>query len=540
MDLNAMQQKVVSSTDGPLLVLAGAGSGKTAVLVERTKAIMSQGIKEENICIITFTNKAAYEISERIKKATHHTHKILVGTFHSIALSLIREEINFSRYMSGFEILSEYDMGKIIGSCIKRLGFDLNLNDCIRQISRYKYSGISPDQVNNEDERIVKIYHEYQRLLQQYNRIDFDEIILESIRILKEPEVYGRWSNKIRYLMVDEFQDTNIAQYKFLKALFKESNSNLCVVGDDYQSIYGFRGADINIILNFQKDYKAKVIKLEENYRSTKNIVQASKAIITNNTKQAKKDVFTSKDKGSLVFINKFETSEEEAEFIVNTIIKKTECEKARYKDFAILFRANKFLDGIKLALENAGIPYKTLEKWEKPLSVESISIDITELQEQEENTDSVTLLTVHSSKGLEFTNVFLIAVEQGSFPSRYMTKGDLLEEERRVMYVAMTRAKETLYISYTNTRTVQDKQINNKASQFITEIPKCYVQYNTLAELDFRDVIEKVKILSKHSIEHPQLGQGRVIQLITLDDKMKSKIEVDFGHCTKILEVQF
>jgi superfamily I DNA/RNA helicase len=539
MKLNKKQQEVIEATEGPVLVSAGAGSGKTAVLIKRILRLMSLGVNESNICIVTFTNKAAYELEERLEKATHHKPEVMIGTFHSIALSLVREEIQKSKYTSGFEILSDVDAENLLEKAINKLDLDLKINDCARQISKFKYIGVGAERARHKNENMVNIYKEYQDLIQKYNRIDFDEIILEAIRILKcNPIIREKWSKRLEYIMIDEFQDTNTAQYIFLKTLFPNKNSNICCVGDDRQGIYSFRGANINIILNFEKDYDAKVILLEENYRSTKVIVNASNKVIEHNKSQTNKNTYTNNDSGSPISINKYETAKEEAAFIASSI-KKNILKGNNYKDFAILVRANKLMNVIKATLTSEGIPYKLLEKDEKPFSVESVMSHDADLDSKQE--EAVTLITVHSSKGLEYKCVFLIGLEQGCFPSRYMMKGPLLEEERRLLYVAMTRAKEKLVITYTASRENGNRTSNNKPSEFLIEIPKEFVVYNELAQKDFIGTVRKVIVLSKDKIEHPEFGKGRVLKVLELNESMQGTIQAIFGNnIEKVLDVQF
>ena len=531
MYLNEKQQKVVESTEGPVLVLAGAGSGKTAVLIERTKRLISLGVSESSICIITFTNKAATEVSQRLSKRMGYDTQVDIGTFHSIALSLLKEEIAYSNYRLGFNILSDSEVGKVIYKAIRNCDVPLKVDYCLKEISKFKYQAIGADLATHKDTDIVKVYKEYQSLLRKSNSMDFDEILMESIECLKNKEVREKWMSRIKYIMVDEYQDTNPAQYLFLKSIFAKKNSNMCCVGDDKQGIYSFRGADINIIMNFENDYDANVIKLEQNYRSSGNIVNASNSVISNNTKQRDMTCFTANDIGSPLYLNKFNDEKEEADFIAEKIYEKVK-HGDKYSSFCILFRANKLLSDVQEALCRVGIPYKLLGDQDKPFNVEGIN----QTCNIEEVVDAVSLITVHSSKGLEFEHVFIVGLEKGCFPSRYMSKGPLLEEERRLMYVAMTRAKATLYISYVSDR----KGISCKGSEFLIELPKEMLIYNSLAQMDFKENTCTVSVVGKDRIKHPSLGLGMVKEVLDIDHSMKATIKVLFGQIEKTIEVQF
>ncbi|NLP13385.1 MAG: DNA helicase PcrA [Clostridium sp.] len=634
--LNKEQREAVLHGDGPLLILAGAGSGKTRVLTHRIAYLIKEkNVHPASILAITFTNKAAKEMRERIDKLVeNNSDYIWVSTFHSMCVRMLRRDIDKIDYDKNFVIFDYADQQTVIKDCLK----ELNLNDknyppksMLEMIGRAKDELITPDiysKMYAQDFRmskIAEIYELYQKKFKQNNALDFDDIIMLTIKLLLEnPQVAEYYQRKFRYILVDEYQDTNTAQYSLISILAQEYK-NLCVVGDDDQSIYGWRGANIRNILDFEKEFKdAKVIKLEQNYRSTQTILDAANYVIKNNLGRKNKSLWTDKKGGDKIKYLECSNEHEEA-FLVANEIKRLNSEKNRpYKDFAILYRVNAMSRVIEEMFIREGISYKifgglkfydrkeikdvlaylrviqnpgdnislkriinepkrgignvTVDTAEQLANKRGVSIftiissaqDIPELSrawtkldkfvslinsfrvqsqimtasemigeviertgilsgyEQEntveaqtrienikelisvamefeneneekslmdflahvslvsdvdtmdEDSDYVTLMTLHSAKGLEFSIVFMVGMEEGIFPGyRSMTSETELEEERRLCYVGITRAMESLYMTSTFTRTLFGNTTFNRASRFVNEIPEEYFEGN-------------------------------------------------------------
>lgn len=368
--LNAPQKDAVLHDQGPLLILAGAGSGKTRVLTHRiAHLIKEKGVSPFSILAITFTNKAAREMKERIDKLVGEgAEKIWVSTFHSTCVRILRRDIDKIGYDRSFVIFDTSDQQTVIKDCLK----ELNLNDknfppksVLHMIGSAKDELIEPQAYTKmyasdfKMSKIAKIYELYQKKLMQNNALDFDDIIMLTIKLfLENPDVLGYYQRKFRYIMVDEYQDTNTAQYSLISLLAQE-HKNLCVVGDDDQSIYSFRGANIRNILDFEKEFKScKVIKLEQNYRSTQKILDAANRVIRNNIGRKDKQLWTENGEGCNIQLFKGNNEHDEALFITNEI-KKLCSEGKGYKDFAILYRINAQSRVIEDMLMKEGIPYK-------------------------------------------------------------------------------------------------------------------------------------------------------------------------------------
>ncbi len=599
--------------DGPCLVVAGAGSGKTRVLTERIVSLIDSGVSPYNILAITFTNKAANEMRERVRiRLENVSDKIFIGTFHSLGLKIIRENYEVIGYSSNITILDREDMSSIIKKLIKDLGLEYQGYDyryVIDRISGAKNEEITPEEfskiyTSDYDYGIDKIYKKYELLLKANNSVDFDDLLILPLQIFrKNKEVLYKYQEHFKYILVDEYQDTNKVQYylcKMLSAKYK----NIFVVGDMDQSIFSWRKANYENILLFEKDYKdTKVIFLEENYRSTNNILKVANSIIKNNTMRKEKNLWSSLGDGDKVSYIRCADEKEEAEFIIDKI-KELLTSGYDYSDFAILYRTNaqsrtledEMLKGnmpykvfgsyyfygrkeIKdlisylhliynphdlISLERIinvpkrGIGLKTIEKLREIASEKNKSVfDVIEggkelefkniilkLREDAKNmslTDlienvlvktkmreslkdtgrledqirienleefksitasaeesgiynleeflenialvsdigqynsidnAVTLMTLHSSKGLEFRVVFLIGMEEGIFP-HFRSFGTIkdLEEERRLCYVGITRAEESLYLLNAKKRMLYGKTTENIPSRFIGEI---------------------------------------------------------------------
>ncbi|MBI5324920.1 MAG: UvrD-helicase domain-containing protein [Ignavibacteriae bacterium] len=367
--LNEAQQEGVKTIDGPLLIIAGAGSGKTRVLTHRIAYLIEQGINPYNILALTFTNKAAKEMLERISRIVppESANKVWAGTFHSIFARLLRYEANSIGFTSSFSIYDTEDSLSAVKGIMNNLGVNqqkFSPQSMIGRISWAKNQMIDIEAYSNSAESELEkqtsvIYNEYQKALQSNNAMDFDDLLINMIEVLKHSDdILDKYQNKFRYILVDEYQDTNRAQYIVINMLAKK-HKNICVVGDDAQSIYRWRGADIRNILDFQKDYiEAKVVRLEQNYRSTKTILGAADSVIKYNRKQLSKTLWTDNIDGEPVKIIESSDDKEEAERVVSIVSENSKSGNFSHKDFAILYRTN----AQSLALENAfkkvQIPY--------------------------------------------------------------------------------------------------------------------------------------------------------------------------------------
>ena len=628
-ELNDKQYEAVVNTKGPCLVIAGAGSGKTKVLTHKIAYIMQEeNAKPWDILAITFTNKAANEMKERIANLVGDNVKDMwVGTFHSICVRILRRFIDRIGFDTSFIIFDTSDQKTLIKNCLKDLAIDdklFNERSVQSEISNAKNDMLEPFQYTAKamgdyrKEKIATVYELYQKRLRENNAIDFDDIINYTIKILMEnPDVLEYYSNKFKYVLVDEYQDTNKAQFTLI-TLLASKNGNITVVGDNDQGIYSFRGADISNILNFEKDFPGtKIIKLEQNYRCTGNILKAANAVIKNNEVKYAKKLWTENEIGKLPKVYLADNEYDEGSYIVEQIEHLKREKYYKYSDFAILYRMNtqsraiedifrrenipykiigglKFyerkeikdiiaylrliqntsdnlslkriinepkrgigktsLDSIEELANNEGISmYKIIKdaqqyglnriylksrdfinvieelrqkqkdltiselikltlkktgymqalKDEKTIEAENrienldefltVAIEFEEqfaentlaeflegitlssdLDNMEETEDSVTLMTLHSAKGLEFPVVFLVGMEEGIFPG-YKSIGEPkeLEEERRLCYVGITRAKENLFLTCSKKRTIFGSTSCNAVSRFLKEIPK-------------------------------------------------------------------
>jgi len=630
--LNEMQREAVMATEGPVLILAGAGSGKTTVLVNRIAYMLEKNPSlAHKILAITFTNKAANEMKTRIENAIGPSSRNLwVSTFHSACVRILRSCIDRMGFESNFVIYDSDDSKTLIKECLKELNYDEKIftpRAVASLISKAKDELISYSDyqiANMKDYRLSKIgeiYELYQSKLKKNNALDFDDIIYFTVKIFQEnPDVLMNYQERFRYIMVDEYQDTSTAQYMLI-SLLASKYKNICVVGDDDQSIYKFRGANIRNILDFEKEFKnAKVIKLEQNYRSTKSILSAANSVIKNNSQRKDKALWTDNSEGEQIKIFTAFNEHDEGRFVAEQIDEAVQ-NGASYSDFAILYRANAQSRVLEEAFIKNVVPYRILsglrfydrkeikdiiaylrvllnpaddisllriinepkrgigkttmdkaaflanyhnksifeiisesDKYPEIIRSSAKLLDFTQMindlrkikdsvsvvklidrvlldsgyitalelektvesqtrlenikefislaadfEKNEEDTsfeafienitlvsnidfydeadDFVVMMTVHSSKGLEFKNVFLVGMEDGIFPSsNCMASSDELEEleeERRLCYVAITRAKEKLYISNATQRTLYGKTTYQVPSRFISEINK-------------------------------------------------------------------
>ncbi len=626
--LNDRQKEAVEYLDGPLLILAGAGSGKTRVLTYKIAYLLEKKIvKPWEILAITFTNKAAKEMKERVEGLVGaEAQDMWLGTFHSVCVRILKREIELLGYSRDFNIFDEIDKDKVIKEVMKKL----NIDDKIYPTGLIKAEISKAKEVMKDDkqyakdamgdfrkEEIAKVYTMYQQTLRTNNSIDFDDIIMLTVQLfLEHPDRLAYYQEKYKYVLVDEYQDTNKTQF-LLISLLTAGTGNICVVGDESQSIYGFRGADITNILNFEKEFpSAKIIKLEENYRSTKNILNAANEVIKNNTSKIHKVLWTQNKEGEKINYKTLNNEYEEVEYVVETIDDLCRKENKKYSDFAVLFRTNAQARVLEEVFMRTGTPYKlvggikfyarkeikdiisylklinnkndnialkriinepkrgigdtALDKLdnmaqEKGMSIfeliqdnmnlaglrsagniilfrdmmndlmsnketfkvsdlikrvlkvsgyedmlntegtketeirfenlmefigvaiefenenaentledflDSIAL-VSDVDNLDESTEAVTLMTMHSAKGLEFDDVFLVGMEEGLFPSKRSIEEDAsTEEERRLCYVAITRAKDQLFLTNTKKRTLYGSTSFSLPSRFIDEIP--------------------------------------------------------------------
>lgn len=372
MPLNEMQQLAVNTTEGPLLILAGAGSGKTTVLVNRVQHIIESGLAQPwQVLAITFTNKAAGELKDRLVKAVgEDAESIWAYTFHSCCARILRRFGEYIGYTSHFTIYDTDDSRRVMKQCQKHLGIEdkfLNHKSILNEISRAKDSLVNPDEyaagVSNDfrKSKIAQCYALYQQELKKSDAMDFDDIIFNTVKLLQEnEEVRQLYQTQFKYVMVDEYQDTNHAQY-VLTSLFADQYKNICVVGDDDQSIYRFRGATIENILSFEQHYKgAQVIRLEENYRSTQNILDGANAVIANNKNRKGKTLFTRLGRGEKIILNTAMNESDESAFIVDEILKNVKNGR-KFSDHAILYRMNAQSRNLEIMLTKSGISHRII-----------------------------------------------------------------------------------------------------------------------------------------------------------------------------------
>ena len=715
-DLNEIQGQAATSIDGASLIIAGAGSGKTRTLTYRIAYMISQGIAPQNILSLTFTNKAASEMRERIKSVVgwRNASSLWMGTFHSIFSRILRNEPQATGFPTSFTIYDSADSKSLIKSIVKELGYDdtkYKPNEVLSKISKAKNALITPNAYAanpklTEEDRIQRkpfisnIYTAYVQKCRLANAMDFDDLLLNTNILFRDhPEVLEKYQNQFKYLLIDEYQDTNYSQYLIIKKL-AEKHGNVCVVGDDAQSIYAFRGARIENILNFRKDYpNYKQFKLEQNYRSTQTIVNAANSVIKNNSNQLKKECFSKSDIGEKIGVIKAYTDQEEGFLVANSISDLTYSKQIQYNDFAILYRTNAQSRIFEDALRRKSIPYKiygglsfyqraeikdflayirlcvnnndneafkrvinypargignttmerlqefanteqkslfqavkseniakseiknaTLQKLQNFIAfienlttkaftydafdfaqelaatsgiiadlkqdnsvegtsryenIESLISGIQEFcdneksnndnhdlvitineyldnvalitdadNEKEEDRNKVSLMTAHQAKGLEYTYVYVVGMEENLFPSR-MSDFSLneLEEERRLFYVALTRAKVRANISFASSRYRWGKVESNGISRFVREIDSDFLETqlddneskNTFDNDDFGNDFEN-KISRRAStvttfIKRPVLNQHQTSENFTPSDYNDIRIGMRIEH---------
>lgn len=673
--LNEMQRKAVKTTEGPLLILAGAGSGKTKVLTTRIAYLIQElKVAPSNILAITFTNKAAKEMKERVVGMLGKTgYKVQMSTFHSFGLSILRDNYDKLGFKENFTILDSDDTLTVIKKIMKEN--ELDIKEYNPKMIRSQISGAKNELVdsseydriaaNDFEQTIANIYRKYEHKLLINNSVDFDDLLVLPIILFKTyPDVLKGYQEKFKYILIDEYQDTNQAQYILTKML-SARYQNICVVGDDSQSIYSWRGANYQNILNFEKDFKdAKTILLEQNYRSTQNILNAANDVIRNNKMKKEKNLWTENEPGDKIKYHRAENEKDEAEYVVKQIYKLLN-ENVDPSDIAVLYRTNAQSRNIEEVLLKENIPYKiigsfnfynrkeiknlisylrliyntyddasleriinvpkrgiglktvenlntsallkgcslydaiesgkeyefkklieelrensetcsltelvelVLEKtgMKKELVDEnSIEADIrlenleefktitknfeekngiislqeflaeislvSDVEEHKENPDVITLMTIHSAKGLEFNHVFIIGLEEGIFPhNNSLFETGALEEERRLCYVAITRAKKGLELINARRRTIYGMDSYNAPSRFIEEINE------DLLESDIDSKKKTIKMFKKSEINdnidykvgekviHDTFGEGVIVSVD------KSILTIAFAH---------
>jgi DNA helicase-2/ATP-dependent DNA helicase PcrA len=643
--LNEPQREAVQHINGPIMIIAGAGSGKTKVLTTRIANLMAHGVDAFNILALTFTNKAAKEMKERVEKTLGNTdaRNLYIGTFHSVFARVLRSEAHRLGYPNSFTIYDTDDAKSVIKAVVN----ELNLDDkhykpatVYNRISGAKNALVGPAEYANdyyiqqEDMRsnrpaIAQIYDAYAKRCFKNGAMDFDDLLIKMFELLKQfPEALSKYQRKFKYILIDEYQDTNPAQYEIIK-LLGAMHENVCVVGDDAQSIYSFRGATIQNILQFQKDYdEVKLVKLEQNYRSTQNIINVANEIISNNKGQIEKRLFTENAEGEKIKLVRTMSDNEEGKFVADTIQEQKLRNHFNNRDFAILYRTNAQSRAFEESLRRMGIAYtiyggisfyqrkeikdyvaylrilvntrdeealkriinfpargigkisvdrailaanennisfwevlerakefgykggtleaienfvlmirsftsmlqsknayevavhvgkqtaivkelfndkstegvqryeniqellNSIKEWtESPDNEDGELVDkglgsylqqitlLTDADEKDPNADTVKLMTIHAAKGLEFGCVFAAGLEEMLFPNAMsVNTREELEEERRLFYVVITRAKKKLWITYANTRYRFGSLVQNEPSRFIEEIPEQYV----------------------------------------------------------------
>ena len=697
-NLNVKQLDAVKSVGQPNLIFAGAGSGKTRVLTYKIAyLIQEQGLPPEKILAVTFTNKAAQEMKSRVQKLLDFDiSSISIGTFHSISAQLLRKEIHNLGISNSFIIYDQPDSVSVIKDCIKDLGLDVKQFEpktFKNHISQLKNSLISYEQAEvlaNDflQKKVAEVYALYQNQLKKNSALDFDDLLLKPLEIFKNyPHILEKYQKKYGYILVDEYQDTNKPQFEFIHSLAIK-HREICVVGDDDQSIYGWRGADISNILNFSEAFgESKIFKLEQNYRSTQNILDAAYHVISKNTTRADKRIWTDNNIGDPIQIVENFNDSMEAEKILNLINTNKSESNYSLNDFVILYRTNAQSRIIEDKLRRAGVPYhiiggvkfyerkeikdilaylkvisnpsdsvsllrvlnfpargigktsvdkiislskdkqitifdmlnlidevqigesqkKTIksfiskinrfiksisnynivnvvndvieefkikehyqkqntsdsnERWQNieelingmidydnekedgnlTTFLEEVSL-LTDIDKWNDKNEQVTLMTIHSSKGLEFPIVFIAGLEEGLFPiSQYLEQNEELEEERRLFYVGATRAMNKLYLSYSKMRRRFGAEVTQMTvSRFINELPENNIEY-LQTNNDFltnKAVTKDVTFKRGQIVEHSLFGKGKILDIEGIGGE--SKISIVFhGNIKKKLIAKY
>jgi DNA helicase-2/ATP-dependent DNA helicase PcrA len=460
--LNMNQKEAVRHLKGPLLVVAGAGTGKTKVVSHRIANLIKGGVKPGQILAVTFTNKAAREMAERVAKLAGSDLKNnfpTIGTFHAIAADIIRKYGHHAGIPSRFLILDEIKSLDLIKSVLEEIGLNLRqfrpatIQNLISQ-KKSQLHGKDKDKESKEffPKNLNLILENYNERLKNKNALDFDDLIQKTTELLEQnPEILKIYQEKWPYIHIDEYQDTDNGQHRLVHLLSGAKN-NICAVGDEDQSIYGFRGADFRNILNFEKTWPdVKIICLERNYRSTRKILDAANAIIAQNKIRRKKNLFTRGKTGGRLAAFEAKDEYEEADFVAKKA--KQLLQKDPQASMAVLCRANFQFPAFEEAFHKYSLPYQA-----------AADQDLLSNERQ-----IIRLMTVHSAKGLEFKHIFIPGLEKGLFPH---ASGDK-EEERRLFYVALTRAQEKIFLSFCRYRNSFGSKQINQPSQFLSDIPQ-------------------------------------------------------------------
>ena len=667
-NLNEQQKQAVLYNNGPLLILAGAGSGKTKVLTTKIAYL----IKEEHvfpwhILAITFTNKAAKEMAIRVADLIGDGAKdVQVSTFHSLGLKLIRENYAILGYDSNFSIMDADDSLTVIKRILKDMDLDVKVYNpkAIRsKISGCKNELMSPKDyekyaTSDYEQKVLEVYQKYENKLQRNNAMDFDDLLILPIKMFKEhPEILEKYQDKYRYVLIDEYQDTNEAQY-ILTKLISKKHQNICCVGDVDQAIYGWRGANYKNILNFEKDYpSAMTILLEENYRSTKNILDAANDVIKNNINRKDKNLWSTKDVGDKIHYYRSKDEKEEARYCLREIKKLVNEDNVNYEEIAILYRTNAQSRVVEEALLQENLPYRVVgsfyfynrkeikdliaylklihnekdnvsllriintpkrgiglktiqnlntladienksifeiissgkelefkklilslkedaenstltelidiildksgmkEELKKEKSLEAdirlenleefksitkafeeknglVSLEdflleislVSDVEDYKTSNNRINLMTIHSVKGLEFDYVFVIGMEEGIFPhmNALMSSSNEVEEERRLCYVAITRARKKLYLVNARYRTLFGKEQVNPPSRFLGEIKEELLEKDNIEEPKKEEVFDKESAFYEEDVDyqvgdyvyHTVFGAGKVVEV--------------------------
>ena len=664
-NLNDRQQEAVVTIDIPLLVIAGAGSGKTRVLTTKIAYLIQEiGVAPFNILAITFTNKAAKEMKERVVNLLGPVaYQIQISTFHSFGLQIVRDNYDLLGYKKEFTILDSDDSLLIIKKILKDMNLDTKVYNprAIRnRISSAKNEMMTPDDLDkfsysDYDTKVVEVYREYQNKLEKNNSLDFDDLLLKPIELFNNnPDILNKYQEKFQYILIDEYQDTNEVQYTLTKLLGKKSK-NICVVGDESQSIYAFRGSNYKNILNFEHDYpESKIILLEQNYRSTKTILNAANDVIKNNKQRKDKNLWTDNEVGDKIIYHKSSDEKDESKYVTGEITKLIDS-GVSLNNIVVLYRTNAQSRNIEEAMLHANIPYKvigsfyfynrkeikdliaylrliynsdddvsltriinspkrgigakTMEQLSLKASISGMSIfdtidsgkelkfkeliinlkkesevlSLTELvdkvldetglkkelesegtleaearlenleefksitktfedingivslsdflseislvadvEEHKDRDDVVTLMTMHSAKGLEFKYVFVIGMEEGIFPhSRCLDSNDELEEERRLCYVAITRAKKKLWLVSAKRRVLYGLDSINPTSRFVREIGDEYIEkeeVNNIFAKTTNNIYNNIDSTASYKpgdkIIHDTFGEGVIVSV--------------------------
>ena len=717
--LNKTQKAAVEAIDGPVLIFAGAGSGKTRVLTHKLYYLVDEGLfKPEEILAVTFTNKAAKEMKERVMKLLNTNEiDLSMGTFHSICARILREDIEvlgFTRHFAIYDVKDQLDLIKVLFEEFEISKTLITPNQLRNQISLFKNKMMDSAAVDRKartilEKTVSKIYTEYQKNLKLNDALDFDDLLTFPLDIFeKKPSVLKKYPKRWKYILVDEYQDTNRAQFQFLTNLAK-AHENICVVGDDDQSIYGWRGADVSNILDFEKTFSScRVFTLEKNYRSTQEILNAATAVVVNNDKRANKNLVAANGSGETLGLIETIDEQEEASAIVSSIEKEIKLNKRTFNKFSVLYRTNAQSRALEESFIRQGIPYniigsvrfyerkevknvlaylrlivnlkdtislrriinfpargigaKTIDKCvqqsekdkiefidvlknpnkmdirgkqadalfkfynviikyhdlrkklsaselarslveeigilshfkeskepdakdrfdnvaELLTSIEEFSIrnpqaglstfleDVslqTDIDHWNDSDNRVTLMTVHSSKGLEFPVVFIAGMDEGLFPLfRSLDDKSELEEERRLFYVALTRAEQKVYLLYaTNRRRMGAETVNGLPSRFINEIPE-----ESLDRISFSSAVTRKFVAGKKkkdgltqmvrtvtdfddfqvgdNVEHSIFGAGKIMALsgtgenqrvgVVFNDGTRKKLIVKFANLKKL-----